>query len=92
MKGRARGKPKPELTPAHGPWWTAEAKRRQQRKPVRVRRGPATVTGERAPAQHHAAPQRHGSRTPPEGKGIRADPGARRLWSPVTSNQGADPE
>ena len=38
---------KGELTGIRGAWWTAGGHiRRQERKPVRIRRGPATVTGE----------------------------------------------
>ena len=60
--------------------------RRQERKPVRIRRGPATVTGERTPN-----PTSRPVRTRAGRPGDAADPGARRLSPPVTSNQGADP-
>src|SRR3954470_24325226 len=52
-------------------WSNGADQRRQWRKPVRIRRGPATVTGEPVPTLGHC---RTAGRS-----GADADPGARRL-------------
>ncbi|GAA2630912.1 hypothetical protein GCM10009863_53180 [Streptomyces axinellae] len=74
---------KGELTGSHGHGGLPVPNGGMERKPVRIRRGPATVTGERT----QKATARWGWKAGPAR--IR---GARRLSPPVESSQGADPE
>ncbi|GES32717.1 hypothetical protein San01_52050 [Streptomyces angustmyceticus] len=59
---------------------------------MRIRRGPATVTGERSSSEGHGPPRLR----PPTHAGLEgrraADPGSQETLVADTSSQGADPE